>query len=90
MISSWKLLVIVYLTFLYEVDVINKSDLTEESKDDETANMLEAWKNAFGKDFEFPLAPMGILASGSAHARPSARPPINMSGSWSHALHSDQ
>ena len=26
---------------------------------------------------EFPLAPMGVLAPGSAHARPSARPPID-------------
>ena len=29
---------------------------------------------------KFPLAPMGVLATGSAHARPSARPPINMVG----------
>ena len=28
---------------------------------------------------KFPLAPMGVLASGSAHARPSARPPIGTS-----------
>ena len=27
----------------------------------------------------FPLAPMGVLAPGSAHARPSARPPIDIS-----------
>ena len=26
-----------------------------------------------------PLTPMGALAPGSAHARPSARPPIDMS-----------
>jgi hypothetical protein len=30
----------------------------------------------------FPLAPMGVLALGSAHARPSARPPINTSGNF--------
>ena len=29
---------------------------------------------------QFPLAPMGVLAPGSAYARPSAQPPINMSG----------
>ena len=29
---------------------------------------------------KFPLVPMGVLAPGSAHARPSARPPINTSG----------
>jgi hypothetical protein len=32
--------------------------------------------------FEFPLAPMGVLALGSAHARPSARPPIDTSGNF--------
>ena len=30
-----------------------------------------------------PLAPMGVLAPGSAHARPSARPPIDTSGNFS-------
>ena len=29
-----------------------------------------------------PLAPMGVLALGSAHARPSARPPIDTSGNF--------
>ena len=29
-----------------------------------------------------PLAPMGVLAPGSAHARPSARPPIDTSGNF--------
>ena len=33
----------------------------------------------FRKQMIFPLAPMGVLALGSAHARPSARPPINTS-----------
>ena len=28
---------------------------------------------------KFPLVPMGVLAPGSAHARPSARPPIDTS-----------
>ena len=32
--------------------------------------------------YEFPLAPMGVLAPGSAHARPSARPPIDTSGNF--------
>ena len=31
---------------------------------------------------EFPLTPMGVLASGSAHAIPSAQPPIDMSGNF--------
>ena len=45
----------VYQTYLDVVDVIKKSDLTEESKDDERAKALEARKHAFGKDFEhFP------------------------------------
>ena len=34
-------------------------------------------------DVEFPLAPMGVLAHGSAHARPSAEPPIDTSGNFS-------
>ena len=32
---------------------------------------------------KIPLAPMGVLAPGSAHARPSARPPIDTSGNFS-------
>ena len=31
---------------------------------------------------KFPLAPMGVLTPGSAHARPSAQPPIDMSGNF--------
>ena len=31
---------------------------------------------------KFPLAPMGVLAPGSPHARPSARPPIDTSGKF--------
>jgi hypothetical protein len=31
---------------------------------------------------KFPLTPMGVLAPGSAHARPSARPPIDTSGNF--------
>ena len=30
----------------------------------------------------FPLTPMGVLAPGSAHGRPSAQPPIDMSGNF--------
>ena len=32
---------------------------------------------------KFPLAPMEVLAHGSAHATPSARPPIDPSGNFS-------
>ena len=32
---------------------------------------------------KFLLVPMGVLAPGSAHARPSARPPIDTSGNFS-------
>ena len=31
---------------------------------------------------KIPLAPMGVLAQGSVHARPSARPPIDASGNF--------
>ena len=34
----------------------------------------------FGKRLGIPLAPMGVLAPGSAHAGPSAQPPIGTSG----------
>ena len=40
-----------------------------------TKFLLKTWK-------EFPLAPMGVLAPGSAHARPSALPPIDNSGNF--------
>ena len=32
---------------------------------------------------KFPLAPMGVLAPGSAHARPSAQSPLDTSGKFS-------
>ena len=32
--------------------------------------------------FKIPLTPMGVLAPGSAHARPFAQPPIDMSGNF--------
>ena len=32
------------------------------------------------KEIKFPLAPMGVLAPGSAHTRPSAQPPFDTSG----------
>ena len=34
------------------------------------------------KEREFPLAPMGVLAPVSAHAGPSAQPPIGTSGNF--------
>jgi hypothetical protein len=34
------------------------------------------------KKKKFPLMPMGVLAPGSVHARPSAQPPIDMSGNF--------
>ena len=43
----------VFQTFLDVVDVIENSDLTEESKELEKAKVLAARKDAFGKDFEF-------------------------------------
>ena len=33
--------------------------------------------------YKIPLAPMGVLAPGSAHARPSALPPIKASEKFS-------
>ena len=31
---------------------------------------------------KYPLMPMGVLAPGSVHARPSAQPPIDVSGNF--------
>ena len=45
----------VYQTFLDVVDVIEKSHLTEESKDDEKAKVLEARKNAYEKYSEIVI-----------------------------------
>ena len=36
------------------------------------------------KEKKIPLTPMGVLAPGSAHARPSAQPPIDVSGNFRH------
>ena len=36
----------------------------------------------FKNNSKFPLTPMGVLAPRSAHARPSDRPPIDMSGKF--------
>ena len=33
---------------------------------------------------KFPLAPMGALAPGSVHARPSAQAPIDTNGNFRH------
>ena len=35
-----------------------------------------------GRGPQFPLMPMGVLAPWSVHARPSAQPPIDMSGNF--------
>ena len=43
----------IYQTYLDVLEIIEKSELTDESKDVERAKVLEARKNAFGKDFEF-------------------------------------
>ena len=42
----------------------------------------DLYKEMTEDDDKFPLAPMGVLATGSEHARPSARPPINTSGNF--------
>ena len=38
---------------------------------------------------KFPLAPMGVLAPGSAHTRPSAQPPIHTSGNFQAHMSAD-
>ena len=39
---------------------------------------------------EFPLTPMGVLAPGSAHTRPSAQPPIDVSGNFPASVSADK
>ena len=45
-------------------------------------SLLTVQKVRKSEDIKFPLVPMGVLAPGSAHARPSAQPPIDMSGNF--------
>ena len=58
--------------------------LTKQTTDGKLLDLLLA---ARGMEVEgitkFLLTPMGVLAPGSAHARPSAWPPIDMSGNFS-------
>jgi hypothetical protein len=46
----------------------------------QAAGLIEV---ALKRKTEFQLAPMGVLTSGTAHARPSAEPPIATSGKLS-------
>jgi hypothetical protein len=48
-----------------------------------TKILFENMNARYSNRNKFPLAPMGVLAPGSAHARPSARPPIDTSGNFS-------
>ena len=43
----------IFQTYLDILEIIQKSDLTDELKDVERAKVLKARKNDFGKDFEF-------------------------------------
>ena len=62
-----------------DVEILNMKN------DKAAADLSEKYdKEAENKD-KFPLAPMGVLATGSAHARPSAQPPIDTSGNFSAA-----
>ena len=45
---------------------------------------VELYKKGLFVAVQFPVAPLGVLAPGSAHARPSAQPPINTSGNFWH------
>ena len=57
-----------------------RPDDTEQEEDSEEED--ESTEKEEGEDEEFPLAPMGVLAPGSAHTRPSAQPQINTSGNF--------
>ena len=51
---------------------------------DMDSSFVYLYKQFTIKIVKFPLAPMGVLASGCAHARPSAWPPIDTSGNFRH------
>ena len=50
-----------------------KKSLEEEKEEDVGGKVSKR-----GRKKKFPLAPMGVLAPGSAHARPSAQPPSTL------------
>ena len=68
-------------TFL---ELANMANQKLEDKLERMMNLAFQWSNTVGKGSirkvaKFPLTPMGVIAPGSAHARPSARPPIDIS-----------
>jgi hypothetical protein len=44
--------------------------------------ILTKYELKFVQKKEYPLGPMGVLATGSAHPRPSSQPPIETSGNF--------
>ena len=71
--------------FEIRVTVVFSHRLTAQHQHEQILLVHESAKlttNNFKLD-KFPLAPMGVLAPGSAHARPSAQPPIDTSGNVS-------
>ena len=56
--------------------------ITWETKDKTKQGKSDRGEGRMEKDKEFPLAPMGVLAPGSTHTRPSARPSIDTSGNF--------
>ena len=62
-------------TILFKTDQWSCSSPTTDFNEEKQAEEEE----------KFLLAPMGVLAPGSAHGRPSAQPPIDTSGIfWAH------
>ena len=49
---------------------------------DGACRMYNIWIFSWYELLQFLLAPMGVLAPGYAHTRPSARPPIDTSGNF--------
>ena len=61
----------------------HRDDIIVENLPELLSDIVNTERVFQGKVELFPLAPMGVLAPGSAHARPSARPPIDTSGNFS-------
>ena len=65
------------------IDLEEEKELKHRHRMDDLNRKLFNLRNAVSeheKVSRIPLAPMGVLAPGSAHARPSAQPPMDTSG----------
>ena len=72
---------------VYSPESITKCNTARVSQIEFANEQCKCLEDAFLTDIQrvkkkIPLTPMGVLAPGSAHARPSAQPPIDVSGNF--------